>query len=126
MEEEGGGGLIGLRKASLIEKGEEGGDCWTGLLEAGPVEGREEEEGYWIEAGPVGEGEKRGGMWTGLREAGPVEGEDRTGAGLVGEAGRGGVGLSGVDPVGEEERRWDWSVTRLREAGLVGEGGGGE
>ena len=53
VDEEGGGGLIGLRKAGLIEKGEEGGDCWTGLREAGPVEGREE-EGYWMGVGLMG------------------------------------------------------------------------
>ena len=80
-----GGGLIGLREAGPIGKGEEGRGVWTGLREVGPVEGGE-------------------------------EGEDRAGTGLVGKAGRVGAGLRGVGPVEEEERRGDWSVTRLREA----------
>ena len=76
------------------------------------------------EAGPIEKGEEERGGWTGLREAGLVEGGEEgeywIGARLVG------AGLIGVGPVGERERRGDWSRTGLLEACPVEEGEDGD
>ena len=85
-----------MREAGPIGKEEEGGGVWTGLREASPVEGREEER-YGIGLGMMG----AGGYWI--------------------EVGLMGAGLTGAGPVEEGEKGGGWMATGLREAGLVGE-----